>query len=112
MLVYRIEDSDGYGPFRHPDGRARCLSGVIFNNRHHPVPVDDGINGMHRLDVCGFISIDAAIDWFGKYVDKLEEEGVYLSVYKIKKKFVKFGKRQVCFLLHRAILVGHVNRPD
>lgn len=118
MLVYRIENDIGRGPYRkeHNGDGKDCNVNLekisTWESKNHPIPWDDGIRMNTDTDVCGFQSLNQLLSWFhiDNYVEKLEKDNFFISIYKVKKKFVKIGRKQVCFARNRAWLVGYVNK--
>ncbi len=100
MVVFRIENDKKKGPYH---GDCGVMIGGTYDT--HPTPDVDGID-IAKEDVCGFDSLDKLLDWFGHVLPQLEARGFRTCVYRVKKKFVKRGKRQVCFVKHRARFVG------
>ncbi len=104
MLVFRVENEKKQGPYC--GSRCGLLPGWARDN--NPMPCNDGIK---RIDidkeVFGFETLDQLLEWFNKYeLNILENNGFKISAYKIKRKFVKRGGKQVCFVQHRAIFMG------
>lgn len=97
MIVYRVEDEAGGGPYR--GGKWEDLLGVLASNPtySHPTPADDGISiygtrGWH----CAFASIEQAKAWFDDTErEAMADRGFQLSVYDAPK--VKAGAHQVMF---------------
>jgi hypothetical protein len=103
MLVYRVEDDKGCGPYRgdnHVDGM-----GEKHSDSDHPAPGDDGLpflpaDTMH----CGFASLDQFKAWFDQH-DRwdLGVNGFRLCVF--ESDLVDHGDKQVMFHRERARLV-------
>lgn len=112
MLVYRVEKFDKFGPYRgNPTGNPKCLKKLDADFCRHPLPKEDGLYGNVDQRCCfGFKSLDSVVDWFDEIIDELANEGWYISIYKIKKKFIRFGRRQIYFRKDRAIHVGYANK--
>lgn len=97
MIVYRVEDGAGGGPYR--GGRWEDLLGVLISGSSsaHPMPTEDGIpiigtKGWH----CAFASIPQAKAWFdASECELMAERGFQLSVYDAPK--VEVGRHQVMF---------------
>lgn len=124
MIVYRIEDSKGRGPYRRNDVK-HVLPGwdaCDFNYRH-PCPMDDhGLrewwldlgHGMQRESyVCGFRDIKQLVDWFHKqeWMDRLQEAGYSLTTYEVDAQTVQFGDSQLMFVQGDARLVEKLPLP-
>jgi len=70
MLVYRVENADGYGPYLH-SGESTDLEYdlgmellIAHDSEKHPSPVVDFGHSMHYGDMCAFTTLDALVDWF------------------------------------------------
>lgn len=126
MLVYRVEDEHGCGPYNLeavcPEwDEDYCTYGItaeliLFRDElcerskvlsAHPLPHEDGIPvpptsslGGRRWDyLFGFASLDQARDWFGPLLDgvTIPDVGFRVSVYEVDETFVHMGTRQVAF---------------
>ncbi len=114
MLVIRIEDKENYGPWSSDSG-----SYVAFKNsdtNHHndnekcPGTYKDGISfkdedsGHYSHAVS---SLDLYQDWFTEDNRKaLQKAKFKTSIYKVPKKYIIFGKRQVVFKREKSKLVA------
>lgn len=100
--VYRLETSDGRGPYNGYHN-SEPVSHIVFKQAHtaerQPTVWDD-VEDFRTYEVCGCDSIDKLYDWFGKAViDELKALGLRLMVYKVKTVHVRFGfsGKQVVF---------------
>ncbi len=111
MLVYRIENEVGNGPYRRTvEGLRPCNVCILQTEKHnHPLPFTDGIE-LEQSDFCGFQSLESLYTWFDGYIEKLQQDGFYIAIYKLKKKFVKIGKTQIGFRRDCARLVKYLNK--
>ena len=104
MKVFRIENSNGTGPYRHSEigiELCRIHSGIP----KHPGPFDDrDSNGkplcnflwQDRSYIFGFSSLEQLLAWFLDELELLAEHGFVVSVYKSSQ--VVEGKFQVIFI--------------
>jgi len=114
MLVYRIENAQGFGPYRQEPYHNDMVSNFnphsvnmwdFERQQPRPIPRNDGIENMQEDEFCGFSSLDDLIQWFDSLIPQLEFYDYCVSIYKVKKRFVRFGKRQVVFQRAKALLV-------
>lgn len=98
MIVYRIENRNGDGPYNCPGhdydlrSRMRCRVMPLGN---HPGPCQDGIDfvtGLHRF---GFVHFYQLTDWFGYDFKGIEDCGFFIAVYDSHD--VRQGKTQCAF---------------
>lgn len=81
------------------------------SEERHPIPCDDGMGiFLEEESVFGFQSLDSLINWFNEIIDNLAKEGWYVATYKVKKKFVRFGRSQICFRRDKAMFVEYLNK--
>lgn len=99
VLVYRVEDSEGKGPYYSTDPWIeQVLLGIPDpSNSRHPIPSEEGLWYVAGL-VCGFESKESAIEWFSEYVlFGLEALGQKLYGYRVPIEAVQYGVKQVVF---------------
>lgn len=107
MLVYRIEDKNGDGPYHTPD---TLPEEACRNSINHPTPTSDGIWLYEAKTWCphdyhfGFQNKTLLREWFGRYSDHLKKGGFKCSVYKIHGRRVMQGRTQCAFVLKKAEL--------
>jgi hypothetical protein len=109
MLIYRIENKDGEGPYwcrfdfpyKHPIltmGEDHCADPV-----NHPSASKEMMKLGYAEDeftkhhVCGFGSIDQMVQWFDSWLNQLEEWGFYLVEITINANDIMIGNTQVAF---------------
>lgn len=99
IKIWRVEDEAGQGCYR--DFGIKFLDRMM--NRHdsnftkYPIPeVDKGINRAIRPgEICGFINLEQALNWFSKYeLKKLLCYGLELKEIEVKK-ITAIGEKQV-----------------
>lgn len=93
MLIYRVEDENGDGPYRHPnmnDVLEEMEDAHSWNERDaHPTPHDEGINvyDLHHKKgwdpAFAFSSLESLETWFGDWLKPLTEIGFVVRVYDV-----------------------------
>lgn len=106
MIVYRVENWKGEGPYR---AGYRTTSLDYLNYREstyfHPLPYEDGIE--HSNDhFFGFANFVAFYAWFGHTLRELSMNGCFLCEYEVDDRYVIKGKRQLAFRKDRAKLIN------
>lgn len=83
MLVYRVEGSDGRGPYTSNKFIDRWLLCSSHSDNDHPSPyADDLLNNIHDEEFCGFDSPRALLEWFDpKWRAMFEESHFKVKVY-------------------------------
>lgn len=86
MLVYRVEDENGNGPYRCI-GRteaeielARTLC-AAHTDSAHPTPLEDFRYHVSSMHVCAFTCLDALLIWFDGFLEDLHNTGHNIKVY-------------------------------
>ena len=97
MIVYRVENEDGKGPYE-----GTCDWSLWQTRDHvepsHPGPKDDGIDIEMEVDYCGFASFGQLRDWFeSEELVMLRKLGFKVRRIRVPRSRVKFGKKQVVF---------------
>lgn len=69
MVIYRIEDFKGRGPYRSEclSTMDRLLQDELDNHTldlYHPAPQYDIGRKPRQNEICGFISVQQALEWF------------------------------------------------
>lgn len=114
MLVYRIESKKfGWGPYcRYWSDESRSVKLVVpdLASDRNPTPWTDGIKktGLYNNETYrhGFIDTKKLRAWFvGKERRALKKAGYVCNVYRIPKKHVLEGKKQVVFPVKEAKFV-------
>ena len=131
MLIYRIVDRSGYGPFRPKFGdmmawfqaanwvREKYMVSNLkkiedtvpnyWNCNNHPLPEEDGIR-QRNDDFCGFVSIEQMKDWFCPPIrEAFVAIGCKMRVYEASR--FQVGKRQVVFEMSSAKLIKTISIP-
>jgi hypothetical protein len=118
MIVYRVEDVHGKGPYCNT--WKCCYEGKdIFkkdlcrdhDDIEHPSPVEDNII-LHNKYIFAFASIKSLKNWFDeKWRNILNEAGFFIRVYDVPSDFVKNGstKKQICFLKEESIFIKTIS---
>lgn len=108
MIVYRIENDDGEGPYNCE--KEWPLQYKMRNehstNERPNVYVDGCYIGSNGLS--GFDSLDRLLWWFDGWVEHLENCGFRTSAYKVDKDYVQMSEsgKQLTFEPYRARFVG------
>ena len=102
MLVYRMENRNGRGPYRSLSEPARWLRdehGIsLYDDDLHPVPPDDGVPFPPWEGSFGFASREALDRWFPKEARQLlREKGQHVTVYEVPENMVEQGRNQLVF---------------
>ena len=107
MLVYRVENGKGEGPYRH--GYPEKL-GIHYDWRHkadalrYPHPYNDGIH-LPALTVnhsFGFKSVGDLHNWFADAFQALDRYGFRVCTYEVPESDVLMGIKQLAFDSSRA----------
>jgi hypothetical protein len=87
MLVYRIENESGLGPYQSGNLNAFTYSWdmcIAHSNMAHCAPhVDPDLEGISSDEFCGCDSIESLLSWFYEFLEALEPQGFNISVYEI-----------------------------
>lgn len=84
------------------------------SDRHHPSPfADPALAGIRDVEVCGFGSLDALLDWFESWLSALEDNGFRVWVYDVPDASVRVGAAfgQVVFTAADAVPVEDLPVP-
>ncbi len=122
MYVYRMENSDGQGPFKYPESReadkARwevmdyLINALREVTRGLPWPQFDGIKHMDKeKDLCGCKSPEQMMLWMKGLHNQLVWSGFPMSIYKVPINVVKMGNHQVLFERDNAELIIRTDYP-
>jgi hypothetical protein len=92
MIVYRVENRDGEGPYR------AFLPNEMYDWNHHPSPREDGIE-FQEYHYFGFCSKEQLYKWFRyPWVNRtLNREGYRLVTYQVSKNYIILGENQLVF---------------
>ena len=106
MLIYRVEDESGVGPYRMTAMRTaqqKALASLLGSAHNlsetHPLPSKDGMEQVwfQRHILYGFTSIEAAREWFAGFETDLAETGYSLNVMNVPDALVVQGVKQCGF---------------
>jgi hypothetical protein len=125
MIVFRVEHSDGKGPYADrwawpTREEAPAFIRDIANSHElpggdpHPSPWDDGLpGGIDNDEFFACHRIDLLLAWFFREgatdARKLAQVGLEVVVYEVRKRDVRKGGRQCVFFRDRAQVVGRWN---
>lgn len=97
MIIYRVEDKDGIGPYQSTNWDFPQHQKKIHNGPSHPNPEMEALE-RGWSDHCGFDSIQKLKRWFAiedrKFFGK---RGFKLVVFDVPEHLIKQGKRQLVF---------------
>lgn len=117
MMIYRVEDHEGYGPYCTPNANSEYWNviNVSMNSvgmHAHPVPNEDGISeaAFTSEHYFGFDSIESLSDWFPGLVQNVDKLLSWrISTYEIDPAYVLVGYSQVVFKRNMATKKGVYN---
>lgn len=117
MLVYRIENAGGIGPFSTDDDADAAfiafeLCSHGFSTEQHPLPsLPDGVVDLRPYHF-GFNSIEQMMSWFDTNASRrsLEKSGFELSVYETDD-YYEINK-QVIFIRNKATKIETLTLGD
>lgn len=125
MIVYRVEHSDGHGPYNFSTAEGEIRTGdmaelnarlcVAHNDSAHPSPREDNVPncmGWTIPGVCGFESLSALAAWFEGWGQELADHGFMIKVFEIDAQWVSAGNRQLVFMPHASRLNGVMQVTD
>lgn len=117
MLIYRVEDHEGYGPYCTPNSNSEYwdVINVSMNSApldNHPVPTEDGIDAdaFTSEHYFGFDSIESLTSWFPGLVQNVNKLTSWsISTYEVDPAHVLVGYSQVVFKRSMATKRGVYN---
>jgi hypothetical protein len=105
VSVFRIEKPNGDGPYADADNAVLKHMNAVHGDADHPDPSDDVLlEGINPDESCGFATMCDLEAWFSGYEDVLESAGYNISVYTVRREYVRYGKSQCLFLRDHAVL--------
>ncbi len=112
MLIYRVENSFGTGPYRDPHYANWDPECSHDGDPNRPTPKTEGIAYDYDM-LCAFNSKTQLKRWFTPKERKaLSELGFNVYVYDVNKKYCIKGKKQLVFHKKYAILVEVLHIGD
>ena len=121
MLVYRLENKLGKGPYNggviwdQGGPKPSYLSNLY--NRHsgaadpHPTPGQDGLGYIDDREFFGFDTAAAVCAWFFREPEDAElltARGLFVTVWEVPVDFVRYGRKQIVFYRAEAHQVRHM----
>lgn len=102
IQIYRVENSDGYGPYTIPikkQNLEKMTHEHDFDSGNHPTPQTEGFRPrpLSTSLRCGFSSIEQLKDWFSVWLNPLFENGFYICKISIEENDTSILKKQVVF---------------
>ena len=115
MKVFRIEDSNGIGPYSKGWDRLSTMF-QSHSGFSHPSPSEEDLDvydeyGDERPHFCGFPTIDQMKVWFKGFRASLRRAGFKLSVYEVGHRDVQIGEKQLLFRRDAATLIERLEIP-
>lgn len=118
MVVYRVENEEGVGPY-HSSWYYHSEIGYLHSNSKHPsIQTDKIIEGKigrlsydeYKKYFCGFKSLLQYKEWFSLRLRKLlKKHNFKLNIYKIDKRNVIQSDKQIVFKLSKAKFVKTID---
>lgn len=103
MLVYRVENENGNGPYMAFAPVLAEMS-AAHGDAEHPTPDEEGMRCIFADEYCAVQSLEGAQAWFEGYGEVLDEAGFELTVWDAQD--VRCGKKQVVFRKDTARMVA------
>lgn len=106
-LVYRVEDSNGNGPYDVYGNTYSEFSNILkksHNDDEHPGPRVD-FRGHQRDSYFAFTTSKKAYSWFSGFITHLDLEGFSLNTYRVSDYIMGKSKKQITFVKANAKLV-------
>lgn len=100
MRVFRIEDDNGNGPFRH-DHILNAMGRHIDHDCDNgfPTPHQEGLDFRSGEHKCGCASMRDLVTWFPRPVRQiLAREGYSFTVLEVPDDRIQMGERQVIYV--------------
>jgi hypothetical protein len=120
MHVYRVENTQGLGPYNSWD-TSGWGDDIEFVPERHPRPLEDSLLAKPWSELSqlrkekfsfGFLNSRQLTSWFPKrYLERLAEANYSLNKYQVDSLFVIKGDKQCVFMPTKATLVSRC-RPD
>ncbi len=116
MRVYRVENEQGEGPYKHTIRKNGQRIGAAHWDDAHPGPTEDGLDwavfgyeapfseSEYTDKVFGTNSLESLLAWFDGWWDVLERHGYSAEEYEVPDECVAvgIGGEQVVFMRSRA----------
>jgi len=85
ILVFRVQDTDGYGPYNGMSWEGRSeMSSSHCDDSHMSPNADPTLGGISYIEKCGCDSPEALLRWFDGYWEALAEAGFVVKILKAK----------------------------
>lgn len=99
LTVFRLENSQGQGPYTDYDNEISYELCRAHNGHDHPCPEEDNKLGYieRGSEFCGFKTRKELEDWFAGWLPKLGRAGYLIAEYAVPRKHVRIGRTQVLF---------------
>lgn len=110
-LIYRVQDSEGYGPYYLP-GSVVYSDKWIVNSNHIAPMYDSFEKDLQEGEVCGFKTVEQAREWFNDEMLKVLIEDAnnewFIAVYEIPSSKVRHGMVQVLAMADSMVFKGMI----
>lgn len=104
MIVYRVENENGRGPYSTSHDFRHDLIDAHNYSRRHPTPNFPSLDA-ETIWLCGFASQESLNEWFNGWLEKLTSVGFRVVRYDVPDEFVKNSDIQLIFQKDKAELV-------
>lgn len=115
MIIYRVENSEGWGPFSS-EISDKLFGEILRKWAEHtnslPTPEEDLKEEDKKILYKNFTffkhgceSLDQLKMWFGDFLPKLEELGFKISTYEVQEEFILRGQYQILFDYRKAEII-------
>lgn len=105
MLVFRVEDANGMGPYQDSSANTDCWTLCADHaDMFHPSPLRDSkLRGISPDEFCALDSPEALLRWFRGWLERLAEFGFVVTIYNAR--YARVGENgQALFRKERATL--------
>ncbi len=97
MLIYRLEDEAGYGPYQTGKSIPEMEDAHSNDMDNHPAIYRDVDGFVANKHLCGFISLDQLKTWFDGWLSNLLNQGYKVIEIRINAQHVLVGDKQICY---------------
>ncbi len=99
MIIYRVEDEKGGGPYNGERGSMDLLWSIRSSRTYQPGPLDDIPDFKHNRNYrFGFSSMKQLEGWFDpRFFGALAGHGFYIALYDVPESGAKCGGHQCAF---------------
>lgn len=111
MIIYRVEDYEGGGPY---NGANSLPYFSVLDSEHQPSPVSDfpDIPGITHESVFGFAKLEQVAFWFQRSLNDLANAGFHVSKYEVTDGKARCSPNQCFFPRSHAKKIGQLPIPE